>query len=60
MERGYHMPASYLGKTKAFFEFLTILSLCFDYGPANLLLWTSVLLAYVSMYDYLIRYLSHR
>lgn len=59
VERGYTIPASYLGKTKAFFEFVTLLSLSFSYGPAEFLLWLSVLLAYASMYDYLIKYLSY-
>lgn len=59
VEKGYAMPASYLGKTKAFFEFITLLSLSFDYGPAELLLWLSVFLAYASMYDYVIKYLSY-
>ncbi|MCS7196212.1 MAG: CDP-diacylglycerol--glycerol-3-phosphate 3-phosphatidyltransferase [Aquificaceae bacterium] len=59
VEKGYAMPASYLGKAKAFFEFLTLLALSFERGPAELLLWLSILLAYVSLYDYLLKYLSY-
>lgn len=57
VEKGYAMPASYLGKAKTFFEFLTLLALCFGLGMADLFLWLSILLAYVSLYDYAIRYL---
>lgn len=58
VEKGYAMPASYIGKAKAFFEFLTLIALCFGYGYANFLLWISLLLAYLSMYDYTVRYLT--
>lgn len=57
VEKGYTMPASYLGKAKAFFEFLTLIALCFDYGYVDILLWASILLAYASMYDYTVKYL---
>ncbi len=58
VEKGYAMPASYLGKAKAFFEFLTLIALCFGYGFANLLLWASVLLAYLSMSHYVLKYMT--
>lgn len=57
IEKGYAMPASYLGKAKAFFEFITLVALCFAQNYAHILLWISLLLAYISMYDYVIRYL---
>ncbi len=56
VEKGYTMPASYLGKAKAFFEFITLIALCFELAYINVLLWISVLLAYLSMYDYAIKY----
>lgn len=59
VEKGYAMPASYLGKAKAFFEFITLLALSYNYSQSQILLWLSVLLAYASMYDYLIKYLSY-
>ncbi|MFN7064881.1 MAG: CDP-alcohol phosphatidyltransferase family protein [Aquificaceae bacterium] len=59
VEKGYAMPASYLGKAKAFFEFFTLLALTFNLGVASLLLWSSVLLAYISMYDYLVKYITY-
>lgn len=58
VEKGYTMPASYLGKAKAFFEFITLIALCFSQGYANAFLWLSVLLAYISMYDYTVRYFT--
>jgi CDP-diacylglycerol--glycerol-3-phosphate 3-phosphatidyltransferase len=58
VEKGYAMPASYLGKLKAFTEFLTLFALCFGFDFYNLLLWLSVALAYVSMWDYAVKYLS--
>ncbi|MCS7277880.1 MAG: CDP-diacylglycerol--glycerol-3-phosphate 3-phosphatidyltransferase [Aquificaceae bacterium] len=57
--KGYAMPASYLGKAKAFFEYLTILALAFNYAIADLFLWLSVILAYASMYDYVLKYLTY-
>lgn len=57
VEKGYSMPASYLGKAKAFFEFITLIALCFGQDYANILLWVSVLLAYISMYDYVVKYM---
>ena len=57
VEKGYTMPASYLGKAKAFFEFITLRALCFGQDYANILLWVSVLLAYISMYDYVVKYM---
>ncbi|MEN3039588.1 MAG: CDP-alcohol phosphatidyltransferase family protein [Candidatus Kryptonium sp.] len=60
VEKGYAMPASYLGKAKAFFEFLTLLALTFKHGVADPLLWLSVLIAYVSMYDYMLKYITFR
>jgi len=59
VEKGYIMPASYFGKAKAFLEFLTLLALSLSLEFSNLLLWLSVVLAYVSMYDYVIKYLSY-
>ncbi len=58
VEKGYIMPASYLGKAKAFFEFITLIALCFDQDYAKVLLWLSVFLAYLSMYDYAVRYFT--
>ncbi|MEN3034509.1 MAG: CDP-alcohol phosphatidyltransferase family protein [Aquificaceae bacterium] len=49
------LPASPLGKLKAGFEFLTLLSLCFG-GPSETLLWLSVIFAYASLYEYAIKY----
>ncbi|MCX8076520.1 MAG: CDP-alcohol phosphatidyltransferase family protein [Aquificaceae bacterium] len=59
VEKGYTMPASYLGKAKAFFEFLTLIALCFNHWTAGQLLWLSIFLAYASMYDYLLKYISY-
>ncbi len=56
VEKGYTMPASYLGKAKAFLEFITLIALCLGQNYADILLWVSVLLAYISMYDYVIKY----
>lgn len=56
VEKGYLMSASYLGKTKAFFEFLTLMFLCLDSSLSNILLWISITFAYLSMYDYLVKY----
>ncbi|MFN3471116.1 MAG: CDP-alcohol phosphatidyltransferase family protein [Aquificaceae bacterium] len=60
VEKGYAMPASGFGKAKAFFEFLTLLALSLDLGLSKPLLWLSVALAYISMYDYVIKYLSYQ
>ncbi|RMH79922.1 MAG: CDP-alcohol phosphatidyltransferase family protein [Acidobacteria bacterium] len=58
VEKGYVMKASYLGKAKAFFEFLTLLSLCLGLGLSSTLLWLSVAFAYLSLYDYMLKYLT--
>lgn len=59
VEKGYSMPASNIGKAKAFFEFLTLLSLAYGFSMATFFLWFSVFLAYISMYDYLIKYMKY-
>jgi len=60
VEKGYTMGASYLGKAKTFFEFLTLLLLCLGSELYLLFLWLSVVVAYASMYDYLVKYLTFR
>ncbi len=60
VEKGYVMAASYIGKAKAFFEFLALFALTLKLGVAGIFLWISVFLAYVSMYDYMMSYLRHQ
>ncbi|MCS7284706.1 MAG: CDP-alcohol phosphatidyltransferase family protein [Hydrogenobacter thermophilus] len=55
-EKGYTMQASYLGKTKTFFEFLSLILLSAGSPLGGWMLWIAVLFAYISMYDYLIKY----
>ena len=59
VEKGYSMPASYLGKAKAFLEFVTLLSLSLSLGLSNFFLWLAIILAYLSMYDYIIKYMTY-
>ncbi len=58
LQKGYVMSASYLGKAKAFFEFTSLLLLSLEYSLGLWALWTALFLAYASMWDYLIKYLS--
>ncbi|MFN3870558.1 MAG: CDP-diacylglycerol--glycerol-3-phosphate 3-phosphatidyltransferase [Aquificaceae bacterium] len=60
VEKGYLMSASYIGKAKAFFEFLALFALTLKLGVAKLLLWFSVFLAYLSMYDYVVKYFKYQ
>ncbi|MFN3947433.1 MAG: CDP-diacylglycerol--glycerol-3-phosphate 3-phosphatidyltransferase [Aquificaceae bacterium] len=60
VEKGYLMSASYIGKAKAFFEFLALFALALKLGVAKLLLWFSVFLAYLSMYDYVVKYFKYQ
>jgi CDP-diacylglycerol--glycerol-3-phosphate 3-phosphatidyltransferase len=52
------MQASYLGKTKAFFEFLSLFLLSLESSAGNLALWTAVIFAYISMWDYILKYIT--
>lgn len=56
VEKGYIMQASYLGKTKAFFEFLSIFLLSLGYSTGIWTLWIAIIFGYTSMYDYLLKY----
>ncbi len=58
VEKGYIMQASYLGKTKAFFEFLSLFLLSLGSSAGNLALWIAVIFAYISMWDYMLKYLT--
>ncbi len=58
VEKGYTMKASYLGKAKAFFEFLALLMITLQVSFGHTILWLAVLFAYASAYDYVIKYLS--
>jgi CDP-diacylglycerol--glycerol-3-phosphate 3-phosphatidyltransferase len=58
VEKGYIMQASYLGKTKAFFEFLSLFLLSLESSAGNLALWTAVIFAYISMWDYVLKYIT--
>ncbi|SHK43967.1 CDP-diacylglycerol--glycerol-3-phosphate 3-phosphatidyltransferase [Thermocrinis minervae] len=58
VEKGYIMSASSLGKAKTFFEFTTLVTLALDLSLGDVLLWISVLLAYISALDYLSKYLQ--
>ncbi|MFN3598554.1 MAG: CDP-alcohol phosphatidyltransferase family protein [Aquificaceae bacterium] len=60
VEKGYIMAASYIGKAKAFFEFLALFALTLKLGVAGIFLWISVFLAYASMYDYVVKYLRYQ
>jgi len=55
--QGVVFEASTLGKFKTFLEFLAVALLLTDYAFGVHVLWVSVLVAYVSAYDYLRTYL---
>ncbi len=57
VERGYSMPASYLGKAKTVIEFLTLVFLALASPLSELSLWLAVFLAYVSALDYTSKFL---
>jgi CDP-diacylglycerol--glycerol-3-phosphate 3-phosphatidyltransferase len=56
VEKGYFMQSSYLGKTKTLFEFLSLVLLSAESTLASWSLWVAVLFAYISMYDYVLKY----
>ncbi|MFN3813976.1 MAG: CDP-alcohol phosphatidyltransferase family protein [Aquificaceae bacterium] len=58
LQKGYVMSASYLGKIKAFFEFASLLLLSLESSLSLWSLWIALFLAYASMWDYLVKYLS--
>lgn len=55
--QGLIIEASLLGKLKTSLEFLTLLTLLFGNPYGTLLLWASVIFAYLSAYEYLRTYL---
>jgi len=55
--QGLIIEASLLGKLKTSLEFLTLLILLYGNPYGTLLLWASVILAYLSAYEYLRTYL---
>ena len=55
--QGVILEASYLGKLKTSLEFLAVAFLLAGYNLGVHLLWVSVLVAYLSAYDYLKTYL---
>jgi len=57
VERGYSMPASYLGKAKTVIEFLALVFLALASPLSELSLWLAVFLAYVSALDYTSKFL---
>jgi len=57
VERGYSMPASYLGKAKTVVEFLALVFLALASPLSELSLWLAVFLAYVSALDYTSKFL---
>ena len=57
VERGYSMPASYLGKAKTVVEFLALVFLALASPLSELFLWLAVFLAYVSALDYTSKFL---
>ncbi|EDP76362.1 CDP-alcohol phosphatidyltransferase family protein [Hydrogenivirga sp. 128-5-R1-1] len=56
--QGTVFGASQLGKIKTLTEFLAIVFILAGYGVGTLLLWLSILVAYVSFYEYLKVYLK--
>ena len=58
VEKGYLMQASYLGKIKTFFEFLSLLGISLGLSFGSWALWIAVVLSYLSLYDYFLKYLS--
>lgn len=55
--QGLIIEASLLGKLKTSLEFLTVILLLYNYPYGTVLLWASVIVAYISAYDYLRTYL---
>ncbi|MCI4459049.1 MAG: CDP-alcohol phosphatidyltransferase family protein [Thermocrinis sp.] len=52
VEKGYLMSASFLGKLKTFAEFTTLVLFALGSPLGTLVLWISILLAYLSALDY--------
>ncbi|NPB08668.1 MAG: CDP-diacylglycerol--glycerol-3-phosphate 3-phosphatidyltransferase [Aquificae bacterium] len=59
VERGYYMEASFLGKLKAFSEFVAVALLLGGVELGLYVLFLAVVLAYVSALDYLRRFASY-
>ncbi|WP_448587476.1 CDP-alcohol phosphatidyltransferase family protein [Thermocrinis sp.] len=57
VEKGYSMPASYLGKSKTAVEFITLALLAIGSPMSLPFLWLAVVLAYISAIDYTLRFL---
>ncbi len=57
VSHGIVLGASFLGKLKAFLEFLSLILIIGGYPFGNYLLWLSVGAAYISAYDYIKTYL---
>ncbi|WP_333784470.1 CDP-alcohol phosphatidyltransferase family protein [Thermocrinis sp.] len=57
VEKGYSMPASYVGKSKTAVEFITLILLALSNPISQSFLWLAVFLAYVSALDYTLRFL---
>ncbi len=57
VEKGYFMPASYLGKAKTVIEFVTLILLALANSLSEPFLWLAVALAYLSALDYTLRFL---
>jgi CDP-diacylglycerol--glycerol-3-phosphate 3-phosphatidyltransferase len=57
VEHGVVMSATFLGKTKTFLEFISVVLLLTGSGLGAFAIWTAVALAYISLYDYIRVYL---
>ncbi len=57
VQKGLVIEASGLGKIKTFLEFVAIIGLLGGVPLSELILWLSVVFAYISAYDYIKRYM---
>ncbi len=57
VQQGVVISASVLGKAKTFLEFTSVLLILSGFWIGTALLWASVALAYISLYDYIRVYL---
>ncbi len=55
--QGIVIQASAMGKAKTFFENSAVIAFLAGFQASNLLLWSSVALAYISLYDYIKTYI---
>jgi len=59
VEKGYYMEASFLGKLKAFLEFVAVALILAGVGWGFYVLIGAVVLAYLSALDYLRKFVGH-